>query len=37
MDSWSSYHNAVQAGEILPDPVHHTAESSDHAPRLTGQ
>ena len=37
MDSCSSYHTAVQAGEIFPDPVHHTAESSDHAPRLTGQ
>ena len=36
MDSWSSY-NAIQAGEILPDPVHHTAESSDRVPCLTGQ
>ena len=36
MDFWSSYHSAVQAGEIPPDPVHHTAESSDHAPGLTG-
>ena len=36
MDSWSSY-NAIQAGEILPDPVHHTVESSERAPRLTGQ
>ena len=35
MDSWSSY-NAVQAGEILPDPVHHTAESSDCVRHLTG-